>query len=403
MKCDSFEEIIFQNTCLMRLSYSSLDTYRNCPLKYKFKEIDKLKEPKSKEAVFGTLVHSTMKFIYDPALIPPTLEQALDHFSRGWNTEIWENELEERAAFSQGVEMIQKYYQKNDPKDTTIVALESNFQLEITDPLRPNEKHVIKGIIDRIDKTENGYEIIDYKTAKKMPSQESVDQNLQLSIYLKAFLNRYPQEINNLENITVSLYFLKHGVKLSSKRTLEDLQAVDDLFLETIRLIEAGQFDAKVSPLCDWCGFQKHCPMWKHRFKEERHYDSEEVTRAIDEYINTKRDITLAKLKVMKLQETIMAYMDQEDIERVFGSGAVIERSKRLTYKYDAERLRSLLEPMQKWEDVLKVDGVALKKTLSALPKDIRARIEENAKMPDKETVSLRVKKGVSEDRFHTA
>lgn len=375
----------------MRLSYSSLDTYRTCPLKYKFKEIDKLKEPKSKEAVFGTLVHSTMKFIYDPALIPPTLEQSLDHFARGWNTEIWENELEERAAFSQGVEMIQRYYQKNDPKEATIVALESNFQLDIATP--DGEQHVIKGVIDRIDKTENGYEIIDYKTAKKMPSQESVDNNIQLSIYLKAFLSRYPQEINNLENITVSLYFLKHGVKLSSKRTLADLKAVDELFLETIRLIESKQFEPKTSPLCDWCGFQKNCPMWKHKFKEERHYESAEVSQAITEYIQTKRDITLAKLKIMKLQEMIMSYMDQEDVERVFGDGALIERSRTQKYKYDTERLRSLLSPLDKWEQVLKVDAVALKKTLSDLPKDVRARIEENAKVPDKETVSLKVKK----------
>jgi putative RecB family exonuclease len=382
----------------MRLSYSSLDTYRTCPLKYKFKEIDRLKEPKSKEAVFGTLVHGTMKFIYDPALIPPTLEQALDHFARGWNTEIWENELEERAAFSQGVEMIQKYYQKNDPKDAMIVALESPFQIEISEEGKADTVHVIKGIIDRIDKTENGYEIIDYKTAKKMPSQESVDGNIQLSIYLKAFLTRYPKEVDNLENITVSLYFLKHGVKLSSKRTLADLKAVDDLFLETIKLIETEQFDPKVSPLCDWCGFRKNCPMWKHRFKEERRYDSEEVNKAIEEYVQTKRDITLAKLKIMKLQETIMAYMDQEDIERVFGDGAIVERSRTQKYKYDAERLHSLLAPIGKWEQVLKVDGVALKKTLGTLPKDIRARIEENAKIPDKETVSLKIKKGVSEE-----
>lgn len=382
----------------MRLSYSSLDTYNNCPLKYKYKEIDKLKEPKSKEAVFGTLVHSTLKFAYEPSLIAPTLNQALDHFARGWNSEIWENELEERAAFSQGVEMIQKYYQKNDPKDATVVALESNFQLEISDPSAPENTHTIRGIIDRIDKTENGYEIIDYKTAKKMPSQDSVDNNLQLSIYLKAFLARYPHETNNISNITVSLYFLKHGVKLSSTRTFEDLKKVDELFLDVIHSIEAGHFEPKVTPLCDWCGFQKHCPMWRHRFKEELHVDSTEVNTAINEYIETKRDITLQKLKLMKLQEKIMEYMDQEDVERVFGEGAIIERSRRQTYKYDAERLHSLLAPLDKWQEVLKVDGIALKKTLSSLPKDIRARIEENAKVPDKETLSLKVKKGSIEN-----
>ena len=382
----------------MRISYSSLETYRNCPLKYKYKEIDKLKEPKSKEAVFGTLVHSTMKFIYDPAIIPPAIEQALDHFSRGWNSEIWENELEERAAFSQGIEMLQKYYRNNDPKDATIVALESNFSLEIENPLRQGEIHTIRGIIYRIDKTENGYEIIDYKTSKKMPSQDFVDNNLQLSIYLKAFLTRYPKEVENITNITVSLYFLKHGVKLSSTRTLEDLQHVDNLFLEVIGLIENGQFEAHVSPLCDWCGFQKVCPMWKHKFKEERKIDSAEVNQAIEDYIATKRELTLQKLRMMKLQETIMNYMDQEDVERVFGGNGIVERAKRISYKYDPEKVRSFLEPMDKWESVLKLDLTALKKTLATFPKDTQKEIDSTAKVIDKESVSLKVKKGGMEE-----
>jgi RecB family exonuclease len=379
----------------MRLSYSSLETYHNCPLKYKFKEIDKLKEPKSKEAVFGTLVHSTLKFVYDPALISPTLNQALDHFSRGWNSEIWDNELEERAAFSQGVEMIQKYYRNNDPKDATIVALESNFSLEIHDPKKPGETHTIRGIIDRIDKTENGYEIIDYKTSKKMPSQEFVDTNLQLSVYLKAFLDRYPHEINNIHNITVSLYFLKHGVKLSSARTLSDIAEVDALFLEIIALIQAGSFDAHISPLCDWCGFQKVCPMWKHKFKEETtRIEMPAVTESIEQYIATKRDITLHKLRLAKLQETIVQYMDQEGVERVFGEAGIIERSKRITYKYDPEKIKFFLAPIDKWESVLKLDPAVLKKTLAEFPKAMQKEIDQSAKIIDKETTSIKVKKG---------
>ena len=97
----------------MRISYSALDTYQNCSLKYKFQNIDKIKEPKSKEAVFGTLMHSTLKFIHSPSLLPPKLEEALDFFSRNWNADVFENELEERSAFSQGVVMIQDYYKKN--------------------------------------------------------------------------------------------------------------------------------------------------------------------------------------------------------------------------------------------------------------------------------------------------
>lgn len=377
----------------MHLSYSALETYKQCPLKYKYQYIDKIRTPKSKDAVFGTLVHNTLRFIHEPGFSPPSLEDALDRFARDWNTEVWDSEAEERSAFAQGIDMIRKYYRDNDPRAFDIIALESPFQLEIVDPDTPDTPHSIKGIIDRIDKTPTGYEIIDYKTARKMPAQESVDKNLQLTIYLQAFLDRYPRERNNLANITVSLYFVKHGVKLSSTRTEDDLRRVDDLFRDAIRQIESSAFDPRVNPLCDWCGYQKMCPMWRHKFKEERHVDSDEVQSAIEDYIATKRDLTLGRLKIAKLQELINVYMDQEDVERVFGASAIVERAKRLSYAYDPERLHSLLAPIDQWETVRKVDQVALKKVLKDLPRDIRDRIESEAKVPDKETTTFRIKK----------
>jgi RecB family exonuclease len=374
----------------MRASYSSLETYKTCPLKYKFQEIDKIKTPKSKEAVFGTVVHATLKFIHNPGILSPTLEQALDYFAKSWNSEVFESELEERSAFSQGIQMIQDYYSKNEIATAKIVDLESRFQIELGD-------HIIAGIIDRIDKTDDGYEIIDYKTTRKMPTQDKVDNDLQLSIYLKAFLARYPKEIERLDKIKVSLYFLKHGVKLSSTRTLEQLQKSEQLFLETIKAIESGTFEPTISPLCDWCGYQKMCPMWKHKFKDERKIDTEEVNAAIAKYIELKAESSKQKVQLAKIQEAILSYMNQEGVDRVFGPRGIVARTLRKTYKYDAEKLREILQPLDKWESVLKVDGIALNKILATLPFAVKTEAEKT-KIPDKETTSLSIKKTALED-----
>jgi len=374
----------------MRISYSSLDNYQNCPLKYKFKEIDHIKEPKSKEAVFGSVLHDTMKFIHTPGILSPTLDQAMEHYSNIWNPAVFENPDEERAAFSQGVKIIQDYMKKNNPADFNVANLESRFQIEIKDD--KNDSHIISGIIDRIDKTEDGWEIIDYKTTKKMPSQEKVDNDLQLSVYLKGFLSRYPKEIENLDKIKVSLYYLKHGVKLSAERTIEQLQKGEQTFLDTIKLIEAGKFEPIVSPLCDWCGFQNRCPMWKHKFKELRKIDTEEVNAKISEYIELKSAINITKERLGKIQEDIMNYLDQEGVERVFGENGIIARTLRKTYKYDDKKIKELLEPLDKWKEVVKIDGIALKNIMGVLPIEIRQEIEK-AKVVDKETKSLVVKK----------
>ncbi|MBU2028710.1 PD-(D/E)XK nuclease family protein [Patescibacteria group bacterium] len=378
----------------MRLSYSALNTYNSCPLKYKLQEIDKIKTPKSKEAVFGTTIHGTLKFIHKPGILFPNLEQAMEFFSNAWNPAVFDSPEEERSAFSQGIKIIQDYYQKNNPAEANIVDLESHFQIAIGE----NEnQHIVSGIIDRIDKTANGYEIIDYKTTRKMPAQEKVDNDIQLSIYLKAFLSRYPKEIANLDKITVSLYYLKHGVKLSSQRTAEQLQKSEDLFLDVIKLIETGKFNPALSPLCDWCGYQNLCPMWKHKFKELRKIDSQAVEQSIAEYIELKSAISITKDRLEKIQAEILQYMDQEGVERVFGENGLIAKTLRKTYKYDEKKIKEILEPLDKWEDVLKVDGIALKNILASLPLTTKEALEK-AKTVNKESYTLTIKKGKNND-----
>lgn len=374
----------------MRISYSSVGTYQTCPLKYKYQHVDRIPEPKSKEAVFGTLIHAVLKYVHTPALLSPTVDQALDYFAKGWNSEVYEDEMEERAAFSQGVTIIQNYLAHNKPNDFTIVDLESRFAIEIGN--EESGKHIVSGIIDRIDKTADGYEIIDYKTTRKMPSQDKVDNDLQLSIYLRAFLERYPKEWERIDKITVSLYYLKHGVKLSSTRTKEQLERVDQTFLEVIKSIEEAKFEPILSPLCDWCGYQKICPLWKHKFAETRKLETEDVKTAIGEYLDLKGRMSEEKLRLGKLQAMILDYMEQEGVERVFDEQGIIGKSLRKTYKYDQEKLRALLEPLDKWESVLKVDGVALRTILATLPFSVKESVE-SAKVLDKESTSLSVKK----------
>ncbi len=374
----------------MRISYSSVGTYQTCPLKYKYQHVDRIPEPKSKEAVFGTLVHAVMKYVHTPSLLSPSVDQALDYFAKGWNSEVYENEMEERAAFSQGVTIIQEYLAHNKPNDYTIVDLESRFAIEIGN--EESGKHIVSGIIDRIDKTADGYEIIDYKTTRKMPSQDKVDSDLQLSIYLRAFLERYPKEWERIDKVTVSLYYLKHGVKLSSTRTKEQLEHVDQTFLDVIKSIEEAKFEPILSPLCDWCGYQKICPLWKHKFAENRKLETEEVKTAIGEYLDLKGKMSEEKLRLGKLQAMILQYMEQEGVDRVFDDQGIIGKSLRKTYKYDEEQLRAVLEPLDKWESVLKVDGIALRTILATLPSDIKESAEK-AKVLDKESTSLSVKK----------
>ncbi|MEK9173649.1 MAG: hypothetical protein AAB845_00080, partial [Patescibacteria group bacterium] len=89
----------------------------------------------------------------------------------------------------------------------------------------------------------------------------------------------------------------------------------------------------------------------------------------------------------------ILEYMENEEVDRVFGEDGIIAKSLRTTYKYDEQKLRDILEPIDKWEAVLKVDGVALRNILATLPSRIQEEAGE-AKAVEKQSVSLSVKKG---------
>jgi putative RecB family exonuclease len=372
----------------MNTSYSALDTFLTCPRKYKYSQIDRIKTPKSKEQFFGTLLHNTLKIVHTPGILSPNLEQALDFYSKNWKAEVFSDETEERSAFAQGVSMLQDYYKKNDPAKINIIDLESRFQVEIG---AEGERHIVSGIIDRIDKTEDGFEIIDYKTTRKLPSQEKVDNDLQLSIYLAGFLKRYPKEAENLGNIKVSLYYLKHGVKLSSERTLDQVKKSEELMLDLIDQINHSKFEPTISGLCDWCGYQNICPMWKHKFKEKEPKDVD-TAKIIEEYIALKDEVKSKADRIGELQEILSGYMDQENVDQVFSDAGRILRTLRKTYKYDKDRLKAILQPLDKWEDVLKVDGIALKNILGVLPFEARKEAEK-AKEVDKESKSFAIKK----------
>lgn len=375
----------------MKTSFSALNTFKSCPLRYKFQDIDKIRTPKSPEAVFGTLIHSTLQFVHAGGFLPPTEKEALQFFSTKWNSDIFKNELQERTAFAQGVRIIQRYFQKNDPARVQIVDLESRFSIELDDK-ENGQKHFVSGFIDRIDKTDEGYEIIDYKTSKKLPSQEIVDNNLQLSIYLLAFLKRYPH-FKEIEKVKLSLFFVHHGTKITTTKTKEDLEIVSKELIDLINEIAESKFPAVLTPLCAWCGYQKMCPMWKHKFKEDLSASDDEKTELIKSYLEAQEGAKEQRAKATKLQERIVEIMDFEKANRLFSEGKIITKTCRKTFGYDEETLKKILQEAGVWDEVVKLNQIQLKKVLGALPSSVKNAVEDTRELK-KESFGLSIKKG---------
>jgi putative RecB family exonuclease len=387
----------------MRTSYSALETFKQCPQKYKFESIDKIRQPKSREAVFGTLIHSSLKYLFTANPLFPSLDEVIAHFRNGWSESEMPDltEEEKQAYLEQGEALLRRFYAKNQPWNYNVVDMETRFELVLDDP-KTKTQHTLAGIIDRIDKpTDTEYEIIDYKTSRKMKAQDALANDLQLSLYHVALLNRWPHI--NPQAVTLSLYYVKHNEKLSSKRAVEQTAHTKEAILNTIRDIEtrtaSGEFPPRPSALCDWCGYKNMCPAWKYLFTEPKIENTEQrnhIEQSISEYVTLKKESQAHTKRLAELQQNIKSYMEQEGITRVFSSAGTISKTEQVRHGYDYEAIHKTLEDhgrIDVWNALLSPDDKKIKKIMDTLPSPLQEKIVEARTEKTFETLTISVHK----------
>lgn len=373
----------------MKISYSGLDTFTQCPAKYKFQYIERIRTPKSKEAIFGTLIHDCLKVLHEPSRpIPLSEDELLKYFANKWDNSAYPDKQEEAFAFHQGVDILKNYYLRNQGVRYNILTLETSFVVPISDSQ-------ISGRIDRIDKLDDGtFEIIDYKTSRKMPSQEDVDRNFQLSVYYLGLINRWPHIQN--KSIKLSLYFLKHGEKISTARTKEQIEQSKERIVSLIGQIQQSKFEPKPNPLCDWCAYQAYCSLFKHKFIKQQPSNIN-IKQIIKEYFEVKNRQSEDTKKITELKKLINQYCDENKIERVFGDEGYITRLPQQRFSYDFEKVKEILRPLGKWNAILTIDQTKLKKVINSLPYHLKEEIEKT-KILNKEFKVITAKANTSQN-----
>ena len=186
------EYFVDDNIVKRRLTATALDSYLSCSLKFYFRYIAKIKEADKVEEDFspidlGIIIHSVMESVYksiidrnNSALIQQKDIKTVYKLIEGLITEAFKDYYGKSNSpdfkFTGNLlvikEVINKYIQtilKVDEKQTPfeIVQLEEDHSFQTTFSFNHagEEKQVgLKGIIDRIDKKNGIYRLIDYKT-----------------------------------------------------------------------------------------------------------------------------------------------------------------------------------------------------------------------------------------------
>jgi len=352
----------------MRLSYSSINTYETCPAKFKFQYEDRLPQTPSPALAFGDSLHRALHLFHArPVPVAPSLPELLDMLESAWVSEGFANGSEEGMYLDHGRQVLTQYHHDNADAYRIPAASEFRFSIEV-------ESIQVSGVIDRMDRIPGGgYEIIDYKTNRRLPPQARIDQDLQLSIYHLA-----AQQVWGIEPERLTLYYLLPGQRMTTTRTRSDADELRRRIAVVAERIAAGRFEPRQNPLCDWCDYQALCPLFRHRYEKEQGDPAPRMTEVVDEWISLKRQGRAVYRRIDELAVLINAFCDEHGYRRLFGTdGAAIDRRAQHVTAPVEDEVRRVLEPLGLWDRVLSVDAAKLNALIESrsLPPDIEDRV----------------------------
>jgi len=236
------------------LSYSSIDDYLTCPLKYKFVKILRIPVLQSFAVAFGSSIHETINEYYKNLINGRKLseEEILKIFKRKWQTEGYLHKKHEKEAFKEAKKAIRNFYSH---KLSRIVpdATEKSFSIPIGDD-------ILKVKFDLLFKGKKGVKILDFKTSftSKKKAQERAQKSLQLKIYAWAY--------NKIENVlpsSLGLVFVNMRPIYIAKAFFSEkqLQDVEEKIKKVSQNIKEEKFDPTPSAFaCSYCAFRENCP-----------------------------------------------------------------------------------------------------------------------------------------------
>lgn len=247
------------------LSPSRATDFKQCPLLYRFRAIDRLPEATSAAQLRGSMVHAALEQLYGlPAgLRSPDTARSL--VQRAWDQMVAaEPELAGELDPGQPTQLLEDaralvsgYYRLEDPTRFDPQCCEQRVEVELADGT------LLRGYIDRIDVAATGeLRVVDYKTGKAPPAARALAEfkaMFQMKFYAVALFRS-----RGVPPTRLRLIYLADGQLLDYSPDRDELLRFEKTLMAIWRAIqsagETGDFRPNPSRLCDWCPHQQRCP-----------------------------------------------------------------------------------------------------------------------------------------------
>ncbi len=232
------------------LSATDIDSYRACPLKYKFARVFRIPQEPTLHQRFGILVHQVLERFHAGGAQLGTLAELLTLLDAGWRRGGFGDSEEERQLRSKAAAALARYHERARSEESQPVWFERQFTFKLG-------KHLLRGRVDRVDRLPGGeYELIDYKTGRpKTPAQLASD--VQLSLYALG-----AREAWGLEASSQAYYYLLDDAKVAVPADEGDrCEWISAVAIEVAQRIAAQEFEPTPSAeACSICDYRLACP-----------------------------------------------------------------------------------------------------------------------------------------------
>jgi DNA helicase-2/ATP-dependent DNA helicase PcrA len=244
---DTLEPFIPRRGEGLMLSASDIETYRLCPLKYKFARVFRIPQEPSINQRFGIVVHQVLERFHADGCT--SLEQLMQLFESAWRRSGFGDSNDDLQFRERAVAALRRYWELDREREGEPVSFERSFSFRLG-------PHLLRGRVDRVDKLPDGsYELIDYKTGKAKTERE-LREDVQLSLYQMG-----ARESWGLETAAQSYYYVLDNRKVPVAHSEEELDRVRGTVAEIAEGIQSHNFEPKPSfELCSFCDYRIVCP-----------------------------------------------------------------------------------------------------------------------------------------------
>ncbi|MEA2171631.1 MAG: ATP-dependent helicase UvrD/PcrA [Solirubrobacteraceae bacterium] len=244
----SLEQFLPRRGDGLLLSASDIDTYRTCPLKYKFARVFRIPQEPTLNQRFGILIHQVLERFH-AGETTSGLPEMLGLLDQGWRRGGFGESEQERQLRGKAEQALIRYHERFQGEDAEPVWFEKSFSFTLG-------AHTLRGRVDRVDRLADGaYELIDYKTGRPKKAAD-LREDVQLALYAVA-----AQEAWALAASHQAYYYILDDQKVPVDMSEDDREWITDTVLEVADGITSQGFEPTPSfQACSICDYRIACP-----------------------------------------------------------------------------------------------------------------------------------------------